>query len=484
MKNICLHFQVHQPFRLRQYRFFDIGLDSYYYDEFSIKSSLQQTAKKTYLPMNELLLDLIKKHKGAFKVSFSISGSAIEQFEMYAPEILESFQKLAKTNKVEFTAQPYSSSLVSVKSEDEFKRQVDLHSEKIKDTFGKTPKVFHNTHTIYSDFIGEQVANMGFDGILTEGAKQILGWKSPNFVYCNANTPKLKVLLRNYKMSDDISLRFNHQSWDQWPITAGKIAGWIKEFPKDEEVLNLFMDYETFGVHQKKETGIFDFMATLPDAILKHTDYTFATPSDVIKNVQPVSVLSVPNVISNTDEERDLSAWLGNNLQREAFDALYSLVDDIANIDNESIQRDWVRLQNSDNFYFMSTKFFADGNEPLTANPYPTPYEAFINYMNVLADFAERVKKAPKNDEYVSLSKEEINVEIAKHTAALEQLIELKAQGGKNKPVAKKAPAKKATTKKAAPKKTDAKKTTKKPATKKQRQKRQNKQRNSIYKFN
>ncbi len=438
MKNICLHFQVHQPFRLRQYRFFDIGLDSYYYDDFSIKSKLQQTAKKSYIPMNELLLDLIKKYNGAFKVSFSISGTAIEQFEKYTPEVIESFKKLAKTNMVEFTAQPYSHSLSSIKSLDLLETEVELHAKKIKETFGKTPEIFQNTNMIYSDYIGEKALEMGYKGVITEGAKQILGWKSPNFVYCNANNPKLKVLLRNYKISDDISLRFNHQGWDQWPITSEKIAGWIQNFPKEEEVLLLGMSYETFGVYQKQETGIFDFVKSLPEAILNNTEYTFATPSEICKNVQPISVLSVPNNISNTDEERDLSPWLGNNLQREAFEALYSISASVKNIQDKSILEDWYKIQNIENFYYMSTKFFADGNNPLEANPYPTPYEAFINYMNVLADFAERVKKAPKTDEFVELTPEQIDNEIAKYTSALEQLVELKAHGGTKKVATKK----------------------------------------------
>jgi len=471
MKNICLHFQIHQAFKLRSYRFFDIGLDHYYYDDFSNRSNLLRTAKDSYIPMNNLLLDLIKEHKSKFKISFSISGTAIEQFELYTPEVIASFQQLAKTGKVEFTAQPYSFSLASIKSEELFKEQVELHSKKIESLFGKKPTVFHNTNMIYSDSIGEQVANMGFKGVLTEGVKHVLGWKSPNYVYCNAHNPKLKVLLRNFKMSDDISLRFNHHTWDQWPLTAGKIAGWINNFPKEEEVLNLFMDYETFGVHQNKETGIFDFIKTLPAAILQHTDYTFATPSEIIKDIQPISVLSVPNTISNADEERDLSPWLGNNLQREAYNALYSLEDLVANTKEESIHSDWNKLQNSNNFYYMSTKFFADGNAPLIANPYPTPYEAFINFMNVVADFAERVKKAPKQDEYIGLSKQEIDSEIAKYSAALEQLVELKAQGGVKKvktttenkqPSTKKTVSKKSTAKKTVAKKTTVKKTTKK----------------------
>jgi len=337
MKNICLHFQVHLPFKLRTYRFFDIGTDHYYYDDFLNKSTLLRVAKNSYLPMNTILLELIKKHKGKFKVSFSISGSAIEQFERYTPEVIESFQNLAKTGKVEFLAQPYGHSLAAIKSEEEFCEQVEIHSNKILELFGKTPKTFHNTHFIYSDYIGEMVLNMGYKGMLVEGAKHILGWKSPNFIYYNANNPKLKILLRNYKMSDDIALRFSNHSWDQWPLTAGKMASWIQNLPKDEEIINLCMDYETFGEYQHKSTGIFDFVAALPEAILNHTDFEFATPSEIVKDGQPVSVLSVPNTTSCADEERDLSPWLGNNLQREAFDALYKHIDSINSIEDPQI---------------------------------------------------------------------------------------------------------------------------------------------------
>ncbi|MDA3882982.1 MAG: glycoside hydrolase family 57 protein [Bacteroidales bacterium] len=426
MRHICLHFQIHQPFMLRTYRFFDIGLDHYYYDDFSNKSNIFQVAKDSYIPMNKLLLETIKKQKNKFKVSFSISGSALEQFELYTPEVIESFQELAQTGKVEFTAQPYSHSLVSIKSEEEFTKQVQRHSDKIQELFGTKPSVFHNTHFIYSNYIGELILNMGYKGVIAEGAKHILGWKSPNFMYCNANNPKLKILLRNYKLSDDIALRFSQKTWDQWPLTSKKITEWINQFPKDEEIINLCMDYETFGVYQTKSSGIFDFMKDLPKTIIADTDFSFSTPSDIIKKAQPVSVLSVPNNTSNADEERDLSAWLGNNLQLEAFNALYKNIELIHTVSDSEIIQDWYRLQSSDNFYNMSTKFFADGGSPLKRNPYSTPYEAFINFMNIVGDFNERVKKAPKIIEEAQLSPQEINEAIAKHTAALEQLVELK----------------------------------------------------------
>ncbi|MFO7869094.1 MAG: glycoside hydrolase family 57 protein [Bacteroidales bacterium] len=426
MKHICLHFQIHQPFFLRTYRFFDIGFDHYYYDDFSNKTNIFTLAKQSYIPMNKILLDIIKKQKNKFKVSFSISGTALEQFEQFTPEVIESFQKLAETGKVEFTAQPYSHSLVSVKSEKEFTKQVQLHSNKIKELFGKKPTVFHNSHFIYSDEIGELIHKMGFKGVIAEGAKHILGWKSPNFMYYNAHNPKLKILLRNYKLSDDIALRFSEKSWDQWPLTAQKISQWINNFPKDEEIINLCMDYETFGVHQTKNSGIFDFMKSLPETILAQTDFTFSTPSDILKKEQPVSVLSVPNYTSNVDEERNLSPWLGNNLQLEAFNALYKNAHQIDLVEDAEIQHDWIKLQNSDHLYFMSTNFFVDGGSPLKNNPYATPYEAFINFMNVIGDFNDRIEKAPKKLQYSQLTDDEINEQIAEHSTALEQLIELK----------------------------------------------------------
>lgn len=414
MKNICFYFQVHQPFRLRTYRFFDIANDNYYYDDFSNRTILQKIANNCYLPMNELMLKLIKKFNGKFRICYSISGSAIEQFEAYAPEVINSFKKLAKTGCVEFLAETYSHSLVSLKDAGEFKKQVDLHANKIYELFGQKPEVFRNTELVYSDWVGENVHKMGYKAILTEGARHILGWKSPNFLYCNANTPKLKVLLRNYKLSDDIAFRFCNHSWSEWPLTADKFTGWLNRIEDNEEVINLFMDYETFGEHQKEDSGIFNFMEALPEAIINSGNFEFCTPTEVAKKLQPVSVLSVPHPISWADEERDLTAWLGNNLQREAFENLYSLIDEVNNIEDPALINDWNKLQTSDHFYYMCTKYFSDGAVHMYFNPYNSPYEAFINYMNVLSDFTERVKQAPKLDTYKNYSPELIDAEIAK----------------------------------------------------------------------
>ena len=387
-KSLCLYFQVHQPDRLRLYRFFDIGNDSQYFDEFANRTILKRIAQRCYLPMNELIYELIQKHGKNFKVAFSISGAALEQFEQYAPEVLESFKKLASTKCVEFLAETYSHSLASLKSEKEFKNQVKEHSAAIKKHFGIKPKTFRNTELIYSDTIGEAVAAMGFNTMLTEGAKHILGWKSPNFLYTNAINPKLKLLLKNFNLSDDIAFRFAGNN-----VTSDQYAAWLAESAKDADIINLFMDYETFGEHQKASTGIFEFMRALPDAVLANTELKFCTPAEAAAMHQPVAPLHVPYAISWADEERDTSAWLGNELQNEAFEKLYSLEKGVMAAKDEELLADFRKLQESDHFYYMCTKFFSDGAVHKYFNPYDTPYEAFINYMNVLSDFALRVEK-------------------------------------------------------------------------------------------
>lgn len=405
MRNICFYFQVHQPFRFRRYRFFDIGQDHYYYDDYTNESVLEKVKTKCYLPTNELLLKLLKKHKGQFKVAFSISGVALDQFKLYAPEVLDSFKELVATGDVELLAETYSHSLVALKDEAEFKKQVKLHTEALKELFDYKPKVFRNTELIYSDEIGRMVKSMGFEGILTEGAKHVLGWKSPDFLYCNAIDPKLKVLLKNFVLSDDIAFRFGNKGWCEWPLTTTKYVDWLLKLEKKEEIINLFMDYETFGEHQWKETGIFDFLEDLPGAILKTKKLKFVTPSEAIKELQPVSAVHVPNPISWADEERDLTAWLGNEMQKEAFGKLYALLPKINQCEDEKLLKDWRYLQVSDHFYYMSTKFFSDGDVHAYFNPYETPYEAFINYMNVLSDFTLRLNASvPESNQEQEIS--------------------------------------------------------------------------------
>ena len=392
MKTVCLYFQVHQPWRLKIYRFFNIGKDHNYLDDFTNRAIMQKVARQCYLPMNALLLKLIKENKGAFKCSFSITGSAVEQFRAYAPEVLDSFRALAETGCVEFLAETYSHSLAALSSKEDFVEQVKLHSKMIKDEFGKKPVAFRNTELIYSDAIGEMVSELGFKTILAEGAKHVMGWKSPNYLYTNAIDNRLRVLLRNYKLSDDIAFRFSNKGWDQYPLTADKFASWVKE--DAGEVINLFMDYETFGEHQKATTGIFDFVKALPKAILAAGDMSFATVSEAAKAYQPVGVLHCPHVMSWADEERDVTAWLGNELQNEAFSKLYALKDKVKALKSADYEYVWNFMQTSDHFYYMATKWLSDGDVHSYFNPYGSSYEAFINYMNVLADFEIEVDKA------------------------------------------------------------------------------------------
>lgn len=394
-KSLCLYFQVHQPTRLRLYRFFDIGKDSHYYDDFANRTILKRIAAQCYLPMNELLLEAIERSKGAFKVSFSITGSALEQFDRYAPEVIDSFRRLADTGCVEFIGETYYHSLASVVSESEFKHQVKKHQEAIKNYFGVETKTFRNTELIYSDSIGCSVYDLGFKTMLTEGARHIMGWRSPNFVYSDEMQPKLKLLLRNYSLSDDIAYRFSNKGWADWPLTADKYTAWLKNSVADGgDIVNLFMDYETFGEHQSATSGIFDFMKALPEQVINDGTFEFVTPSQAAKKLKPVGELSVPETISWADEERDITAWLGNELQQDAFNKLYALSEKLAIIDDPELWADFGHLQESDHLYYMCTKFFSDGDVHKYFNPYDTPYEAFINYMNVLSDFAIRVDEA------------------------------------------------------------------------------------------
>ena len=394
MKTVCFYFQVHQPWRLKTYRFFQMGNDHNYLDDFTNRAIMQKVARECYLPMNALLLSLIEEHKGAFKVSFSITGSAVEQFKAYAPEVLESFKKLAETGCVEFLGETYSHSLSSLASAEEFKNEVKLHSKMLKEEFGVKPTAFRNTELIYSDGIAKMVEDMGFKTMLAEGAKHILGWKSPNFVYTDANDNKLRLLLRNYKLADDIAFRFSNEGWPEWPLTADKFAGWVAAETGD--VVNLFMDYETFGEHQKASTGIFDFVKALPGAMLATGEVAFATVSEAAKKLQPVAVLHSPHAMSWADEERDVTAWLGNDLQNEAFAKLYALAPKVKKAKNKDFEYVWHFMQNSDHFYYMATKWFSDGDVHSYFNPYGSAYEAFINYMNVLSDFDIELTKAGK----------------------------------------------------------------------------------------
>jgi alpha-amylase len=393
MRSICLYFQVHQPFRLRTYRFFDIGADHYYYDDYQNKRIVRRIATDCYLPANEVLLGLINEFGSAFKVTFSISGTALDQFKKYAPEVIESFKRLAKTGNVEFLAETFSHSLVGLNDPAEFKRQVKEHDAAIKELFGVIPTAFRNTELVYSNSIAGLVLEMGYKTMLTEGAKQLLGWKSPNYLYCSAPHQRLKLLLRNYQLSDDIAFRFSQQSWSEWPLTAEKYVTWINNVDPKQELVNLFMDYETFGEHQKAESGIFGFLRAFPEQLIKTHKWVFHTPSEISDDLQPVAGIDCPHAISWADEERDLTAWLGNDLQNEAYSSLCKVSDTMSACKDQDLHRDWNYLQTSDHFYYMCTKWFSDGDVHQYFNPYGSPYDAFLNYMNILSDFLIRVNE-------------------------------------------------------------------------------------------
>lgn len=391
MKSVCFLFQIHQPMRLKRYRFFDIGGDHYYYDDYANEEAISRLARNSYLPANETILQMIKDTKGKFKVAYSISGVALEQLEQHAPEVIDSFKELAKTGCVEFIAEPFAHSLASlVEDSEEFELQVKSHVKKIENLFGVKPSVFCNTELIYSDEIGERVANMGFKGMVTEGAKHVLGWKSPNYVYCCANNPRLKVLLRNFKMSDDLTFRFSDWSWSEFPLTADKFMNWIKDTPDSEDVVNLFMNYETFGEYQNAGTGIFEFLKALP-LFAEQMGIDFETPSEVFDKRKPIDQINVPYPMSWADEERDLSAWFGNELQRSAIDKLNSIGERVRLSNDRRLLQDWYFLQSCNHFYCMSTKYIANSVVYSRMSNYETPFDAFTNYMNVLSDFIDRV---------------------------------------------------------------------------------------------
>lgn len=386
MKSICFYFQVHQPFRLRNYSFFDIGKNHNYYDDVQNRWLCRRIADKCYLPTNQLMLDLINKTQGKFKISYSISGTAIEQFQRYTPEVIDSFIRLRDTGNVEFLCETYTHSLSSLKSEKEFNCQVNIQRQLIKDVFNYEPKVFRNTELIYSDDIGSMVNKLGFIGMLAEGAKQVLGWRSPNYLYEHIDRNGLMLLLKNYQLSDDIAFRFSQHSWNEYPLTADKYVLWLNQLD-NPECVNLFMDYETFGEHQWKETGIFDFLKALPDMVFANSDFDFKTPILLIQSLKPKDTFSSKTPISWADAERDISAWLGNDLQKDAFNQIYELEQRVVSTKNDDLISIWRHLQTSDNFYYICTKWFSDGDVHKYFNHYDSPYDAYINYMNVLSDF-------------------------------------------------------------------------------------------------
>jgi alpha-amylase len=390
MPSVCMYFEVHQPLRLRRYSFFDIGRDHRYFDDHANREILRKVAAKSYLPTNRLLLRLIQRHEGRFKVAFSLTGLAMEQLAAWAPEALDSFKALADTGCVEFLGETYYHSLAAVHDPAEFKEQVRLHTAATRKNFGQSARVFRNTELIHNDAIGAEVQALGFKGMLAEGADDILAWRSPNYVYAGPNGgPKL--LLKNYRLSDDVAFRFSNREWSGYPLTANTYAQWIHRINGAGELVNLFMDYETFGEHQWESTGIFEFLAHLPGEILRHPDWNFVTPSEAIERYQPVAELPFWRTVSWADAGRDLTAWEGNHMQRGALHQIYDMADAVAGMNNPVTLDLWRRLQTSDHFYYMCTKWFSDGDVHAYFSPYKSPYDAFIAYMNVLTDFRQSV---------------------------------------------------------------------------------------------
>lgn len=390
MPTVCLYFQVHQPYRLRRYSVFDT--DRHYFDDFKNAELCRRIASRCYLPANQIILDMIKRLDGKFRLAFSISGVALEQFERNAPEVLESFRKLNATGCVEFLAETYHHSLAFLYSRDEFRTQVDLHRAKIKSLFGQEPRVFRNTELIYNNELAQFVSHMGYDGCLCEGVDSVLGSRSPNVVYRPPGESKLKLLTKNYRLSDDIAFRFSNPKWEQYPLTADKFAGWVAQINGHGTLCNLFMDYETFGEHQWAETGIFDFLRHMPESLLTQADTHFMTPSQVIDSYASTGELDVPHPTSWADSERDLSAWLGNAMQSNALHELYKLEGTLKNRGDESLLDDWRRLGSSDHFYYMCTKYWADAEVHKYFSPYESPYDSYINFMNVLDNIQSRAR--------------------------------------------------------------------------------------------
>lgn len=403
MKTICLYFEIHQNIQLKRYRFFDIGTDHYYYDDYEDERLITDVANRSYMPALEALGEMLKEHPGFFKVAFSLSGVGMEQLEIHAPQVLEKLQELNQTGCVEFLAEPYSHGLASLANEESFAKEVKRQCQNMKEYFGKEPKVLRNSSLIYSDDIGAQAAQMGFKGMLTEGARHVLGWKSPHYVYNCALAPNLKLLLRDVNLSDDISLRFSNVDWEGYPLFADNYVDRIANFPGEEHVVNIFMELSALGVAQPLSSNILDFIKALPECA-KQRGLTFSTPSEICDTMPSVGALDVPDTLSWTDEERDVSSWLGNPMQREAFNKLYSVADRVRIADDPRINQDWDYLQASNNFRQMTTKPSQVG---IDRGIYASPFDAFTNYMNILGDFIARVNslypESVDNDELASL---------------------------------------------------------------------------------
>ena len=389
MASVCFYFQVHQPYRLRHYTVFEKS--PHYFDDYKNATICRKVANKCYLPANRLMLDIIKRYGGKFKISYSITGVVLEQFHQYCPEVMSTFDALAQTGCVEFIGETYYHSLSFLYSREEFIEQVEMHSQLVNKLFGQKPKVFRNTELIYNNDVAATIEGLGrFDAIISEGADHILGYRSPNFVYRPHGCQKLKLLLKNYKLSDDIAFRFSNRGWSEWPLTTEKFAHWVNAINGCGYTLNLFMDYETFGEHQWEDTGIFEFMRHLPNEILKHPDNDFKTPSEVAAAYDVSDTVDVPHMTSWADTERDLSAWLGNAMQSNALHEIYRLESKVKSSKDTQIIGDWRKMLTSDHFYYMCTKYFNDGDVHKYFNPYDSPYDSYINFMNVMSNLDSR----------------------------------------------------------------------------------------------
>ncbi len=462
MKTICLYFEIHQIIHLKRYRFFNIGTDHYYYDDYENERTINEVAERSYIPALKTLIAMAKDNGKYFKVALSISGVALEQLEIHAPAVIELLHELNDTGCCEFLAEPYSHGLSSLANEECFREEVMRMSDKIKQLFGQKPKVFRNSSLIYSDEIGAQVADMGFKGMLTEGAKHVLGWKSPHYLYhCNMN-PNLKILLRDFKLSDDICLRFSNSEWDAYPLFADTYMDWIAELPEEEQVINIFMELCALGMSQPLSSNILDFLYALPGEA-KSRGITFSTPSELCAKMKSVAPLDVAYPMSWVDEERDISCWLGNVMQREAFNKLYSVAERVHLCTDRRVKQDWDYLQASNNFRFMTTK---QSNVGLNRGIYDSPYDAFTNYMNILGDFISRVNSLypvdMDNEELNSLlttirNQDEELVAMRKEVEKLQAKLAKYGDKAEKASAKKAAPTKKESAKKTAPtKKTDA----------------------------
>jgi alpha-amylase len=396
MKSVCFYFQVHQPYRVKNYRVFDIGNDAEYFNDrgesnLNNRKIIEKVAQKSYIPATKLLIDLLNRHP-EMRVSFSFSGVALEQLELYAPEVIALFKQLIDTGRVEVLGETYYHSLAFFYSPSEFERQVAKHRDKIRKFFGVWPRVFRNTELSYRNDLGQWADKNGYVGVLAEGWDPVLGWRSPNYVYRPKGSQNAKLLLKNYRLSDDVAFRFSSRDWSEWPLTAEKFAQWLGVAEGD--VVNLFMDYETFGEHQWEDTGIFSFLEKLPEELAKNEGIDFKTPSEVITSYDARDEIDMPNTVTWADTDRDLTAWTGNPMQRSAIDAIYALEDKIMLANDRKLLEDWRKLQTSDHFYYMCTKWFSDGDVHAYFSPYESPYDAHIAYMNALQDLKLRLEKA------------------------------------------------------------------------------------------